>query len=255
MAEIQEKVRQTENPIEDQALIDLVCNYLQKQKQDCTPFDARRWISIMADSMKDSNLENSSSEEVQIDLIKKYKSIGNCGLLSHLKRKGIPLDIAKQHLVELKVFDPMEQKHYFVLGFAHEKDGFVISCPYFEDWVGKRSISFIKGQDKNTEIIHIFPTFWDYLSLLDHWKCHHLQTNSIILNSYDCIEQVKGFVYKNGYKKAYTFLSNDKTGLEAAKHLYPLLNKEEELVHIALNKFYQPFANVEQWHQNQIQKK
>lgn len=255
MAEIREKIKQTVNPIEDQTLIDLVCNYLKKRKEDYTEFDAKRWICIMDDSQYDSNIEDNSSEHIEFDLIKKYKSIRNIGLLFHLSRKGIPLSIAKKYLIQLKVFDPMEQKKYPVLGFPHEKDGFIISSPLYDYWVGKRAISFVQGQDSKTKIVYIFPTFWDYLSILAYWNCQHLQVNVIILNSYDCIEQVKKFIYKNGYKKVYTWLSNDIAGFEASKQLFPILNREESLLHIKANELYKPFSTVEQWYQQQIQKK
>lgn len=246
MAEIQEKIKQTANPTEDQTLVDLVCEYLKDHKQDYTPFDARRWIGIMSNTHK-----NISYDEGKITLVRKFNVIKNPGLIFYLKQHNIPVKIAQQHLSELEIYYPLQKRHYSVLGFPHEKDGFVITSPLIEDWIGELTISFIKGQSSDSDIIHIFHSFWDYLSLLTHLKTNELQVDAIILNSYDCLSHVKGYINGVGYQKAYTWLSNDKRGMQASRIL-SMWFQEVKLIHIAMNAFYQSFPNLSAWYQKQI---
>jgi len=249
MAEIQEIIKQTVNPTEDQALIELVCEYLKEHKQDYTSFDARRWISVMSEAHI-----NIPHEEGKIILVKKFKVIKNPGLVFYLKEKKIPIKIARQHLTELEVYHSVQKKSYSVLGFPHEKDGFVIISPAIEDWIGEPSISFIKGQKQKTGIVQIFHTFSDYLSLLAHYKTRELQVDAIILNSYDCLSHIKGYMNKIGYQKAYTMLSNDESGKSATRTL-DMLFQELNIIHRAMNTKYQSFPDLSIWYQHQIEDK
>lgn len=247
MSEIQEIIKQTVNPAEDQALIELVCEYLKEHKQDYTPFDAKRWISVMSETHL-----NIPHEEGRILLVKKFKAIKNPGLVFYLKEKKIPIRIAQQHLTELEVYHSVQKKSHFVLGMSHEKDGFIVTSPFIQDWIGEPSISFIAGQNNKTGIVQIFHTFWDYLSLLAHYKARQLQVDAIILNSYECHSHIKGYVNKMGYQKAYTMLGNDESGKSATQKLDRLF-QELNVIHRSMNTKYQSFPDLSTWYQHQAE--
>lgn len=250
MAKILEIVRLSLNPSEDQQIIELVCAYLKRCKQDHTHFDAKRWIKSMS-----KNIEYKTQEKSTISLVKKFKIIRNVGLLSYLHRLGISPSLAKFFLKELKVYNSQTGKTDSVLGFRHEKDGFVVSSPNLEGWIENPSISFVKGQEQEStsDTIHIFHTFWDYLSLLTHLKNKDLQADTIILNSYDCIPQVKAYLHQYGYRKAYTWLSNDTVGKEATRKLSAFISEEDNFIHISMNTMYLPFTHLKDWYQQQVQ--
>lgn len=246
LSEIQGIIKQTVNPTEDQELIELICEYLKEHKQDYTSFDAKRWISVMNETHIDI-----PHEEDKIRLVKKSKTIKNPGLIFYLKEHKIPIRLTQQHLSELEVYHSVQKKSHFVLGFPHEKDGFVITSPVVEDWIGELSISFIKGQSTNSGILQIFYSMWDYLSYLALYKANQLQVDVIILNSYDCLSHVKGYVNKIGYQKVYTMLSNDESGKSATRTLNMLFH-ELKVTHKAMNTHYQSFTNLSAWYQHQV---
>ncbi len=247
MTEILAKIKQTPNPTQDQTLIAQVCTYLKEHKQDSTPFDAKRWIQMMSNNQEIPLLANN-----EFSLVKKYDVIKHPSLLFYLKNQNIPLNTAKQYLSELKVYHSTLKKHFFVLGFAHEKEGYVISNPILNDWIGEHSISFVRGQNQNIDTIHIFQNVWDYLSLLTHLKGKDFQTDSLILNAEECLPQVKAYLYQYGYRKAYTWLNNDKAGIKGTRQLGAVFRQEQNIIHIAMNAFYQPFVNLSDWYTHQV---
>ncbi|WP_259015520.1 hypothetical protein [Emticicia fluvialis] len=243
ITEIQEKIRLSPNPLEDKPLIELVCEYLKTHKQDHTPFDARRWISIMGSSQ-----EKEASTDNQVQLIKKNSSIRNPALLVYLNDLNFPINIARQYLVELKIYSARHKKHFFALGFPNENEGFFITNPLMEGWIGEPYLSFIKGKNPKTDTLHIFHSCLDYLSLLSHLKVEKMETDAIILNSLEDRTQILGYIYQSAYKKVYSWLPNNPTGRRAIRHISSLLGSEKSLIHIKMNAFYQPFDNVNDWY-------
>lgn len=246
--EILKLLNQSSNPSNDKLVIELVQRYLKTQKQDSTPFDARRWIEIMAKSP-----ENVTPVKSEFQLIKTYETIRHPSLLFHLKQEKIPLHLANKFLTEIKAYHPVQKKHYTALGFSHEKGGFSIVNSKMTEWIGEPSLSFIRGQNLKTDTIHILHNFWDYLSLLAYIKKSDLPDDAIILNAYNCVSLVKAYIYQHGYKKAYTWMGNDSGGEKARRTLGTLFHQEDNLIHIAMNQMYQSNTSIGEWYQKQIE--
>lgn len=247
MPEILEQLKQSSNRIDDKSLIELVCRYLKTHKQDCTPFDARRWIEIMVNSP-----ENNKPDKAKFKLIKNYETIKHPSLVFHLKQEKIPFHLANKFLIEIKAYDSLQKKHFAALAFSNEKDGYSIVNSKITDWIGEPSLSFIRGKAQKSNTLHIIYNFWDYLSLLAYIKKDDFPDDAIILNSYECLSQVKAYIYQHSYRKAYSWLSNDMSGRKARHKLSAILQQENNLVHIAMNAMYRPQSSFSEWHKHQI---
>lgn len=254
IAEILQKLAQTTNPTGNNELIDLVIHYLKIHKQDHTRFDAVRWIGNMKQTKASAfQIENQKFIQENSKLVlKSQKELQNLGLISFLNRYSIPLKTARFYLKELKVFKKDVKKDFTVLGFRNDEGGFEIRSPFIKGCVGQKSVSFIRGTKVSPKSIHLFKSFWDFLSLLSHLNATALSVDCIIINAFSCIEQTYPYIQNYGYTTAYTWMDNYIVGEQATNLFAEFFNTKSGLKHIPMNKFYSPYLDVSRWHQQQI---
>lgn len=254
ISEVLQKLSNTLNPTSNQEFIEIVSNYLKFHKQDYTRFDSIRWINNMR-QMNSSLLQNESERFVQENnklILKSKKEIQNLGLISYLKEYNIPLHLARKHLKELTVHDIAMKKDFFVLGFTNEEDGFEIRSPLIKGCVGPKYITFIKGTKENSETLHIFKSFWDYLSFLSYHRTDKLSIDCIVLNSFVCLGQAIAYIKSSIYTTIYTWMDNFPMGEQATQLLEEFIKEETHLKHKPMNYYYSPYTDLSKWYQSQI---
>lgn len=254
ISKIQQKISITTNATGNDELIEMVSDYLKFHKQDYTRFDAIRWIN----NMKQTNsflIQRESDKFIAENdslILKSQNKIQHFGLVHYINEYCIPIEIAKKYLLELKVFNKDLNKDFFVLGCKNEDDGFEIRSPFIKGCVGQKGITFIRGTKEKSGTIHIYKSFWDYLSLLSHLSTTTLSVDTIILNSLVCLKQAISYIQNYGYQTAYTWMDNYALGEQATYLLDEFFKTESGLKHIPMNKFYSPYTDVSKWYQRQI---
>lgn len=190
---------------------------------------------------------------VDLTLKSKRKTIYSKGLLDFLKALGISTEIAQYYFHEICVYNKQTQEKLITLGFPNEDEGWELINPFFKGTIGSPSISFIRASTPKPESIHIFKDSLDFLSFLSKLGGKKMLADTIVLHSTNCLDQVKPYIQNYGYKQVYSWMSNDKTGLQAKEYIQSLIGSEEELNHKAMNKLYAPYTDLSKWYQQQVQ--
>ena len=235
-------------------LVHFVCAYLKSNRQDHTVSDALRWIKNMAGSSYEIApiyIHEESQHDTSL-ILKTKKPIQHLGLVNYLKKRGIPLALARQHLKELHVRNQHNKKSFFALGFENEEGGFELRNPFLKGCLRPKAISFIRGTTPKPNSIHLFEGFMDYLSAIAQANNHQLKGDAIVLNSLACLKQAIPYLHNYGYRLAYSWMDNDSAGEKATTLLNDFFQTQEGLTHQPMNKLYAPHKDVNAWHMHQL---
>lgn len=250
-----QKLSDTPNPTGNTELIELVSGYLKEHKQDCTRYDAIRWIANMRQNnsfMADKESEKFIQENSML-VLKSKKQIENLGLIRYCEKLGISIDLAKKYLLELKVNQSDTNKDYYTLGFENDDGGFEIRSPFIKGCLGQKSLTFIRGFKEKSETIHIFKSVWDYLSLLSHLSIRSMRVDCIVLNSFACTRLAFPYIQYHTYKTVYSWMDNYPLGNQVTDLLEEFFKTQTDIKHIPMNKVYSPYTDVSKWYQQQVQ--
>lgn len=234
-------------------LVRFVCEYLRACNQDHTVADALRWINNMG--VGPYRIATIPEEVRQHDpslILRSKKPIQHLGLISYLKKRGIPLEVARRSLKEIHVQNKNTQKRFFALGFENEEGGFELRNPFFKGCIRPKAIGFIRGTNPDKKAVHLFEGFMDYLSAVSQSNLSGLLGDAIILNSVACLKQALPYIHNYGYRLAYTWMDNDRAGEQATALLSEFFKTQEGLIHKPMNALYAPHKDVNAWHMHRL---
>ena len=238
-------------------LVRFACIYLERHNEAHTVSDALRWISNLSNDFPvtafvPARKERSFEKEDSPLSLKSNRPLTNIALIRYLDKRGIPQNLAKQHLRELQVFNSNSGKRITCLGFPNEDGGFELRNPFFKACLRPKSISFIRGRVPKPEGIHLFEGFMDYLSAIVQLNGRSLKADSIILNSLSCAKEAMAYIHKYGYRIAYTWMDNDPAGQKATEAFAEFFKSEEGLCHAPMNSLYADHKDVNAWHMHHL---
>ena len=142
------------------------------------------------------------------------KPLNHPALIQLLNQRKIPIELARQYCKE--VHYSLNGKSYFAVAFPNNKGGFETLNPYFKGCLPPKEISIF---DRQTQAVHLFEGFMDYLSLLT-MQAKQAEVSAIVLNSTTNLEKAVPFLSK--HKKINAFLDNDDAGKLALGKLQKL---------------------------------
>jgi hypothetical protein len=235
-------------------VVGFVCEYLKAQNVCNTVSDALRWIRNMQGfTPLISTVDTAQCHKRDPNLVlKDTKPIESKGLIKYLQSRGIPLKLAQLHLKEAIVQNKQTKKCIYALGLLNEEGGYELRNPFFKGCVGRKDISFIRGNGLKPKAIHLFEGFFDYLTVITHQSNRMLEGDVLILNSIACIEKAIGYIKSFDYQTAYTWMDNDTKGKEATQFLDEFFKTENGLTHFAQNHIYAPHKDVNAWHMHKL---
>ncbi|MBD2705653.1 toprim domain-containing protein [Spirosoma sp. BT702] len=237
-------------------LVDFTTAYLQFTREAHTVSDALRWIGNMGVTSYEIVPMHRSSDQFANEnaslVLKSKKPIQHVGLIHYLDKRGIPLDVARRHLKELRVHNTQTKKCFTALGFPNEEGGFELRNPFFKGCSRPKAISFVRGSVPKLEGIHLFEGFMDYLSAITQLRGNGLADDAIILNSLSCLKQAIAYMQNYGYRVAYSWMDNDEAGAKAQTLLTEFCQTQADLRHTSMNKVYAPHKDVNAWHIHQL---
>ncbi|OJV55782.1 MAG: hypothetical protein BGO31_16945 [Bacteroidetes bacterium 43-16] len=228
-----------------------VCLHLERSGVQCTPADGLRWFRNMFQVPHIPIIQHNrqqQSEEVRSTVLKGIKPIKHAALIQYLSGRGIPLSVAKTYLQEIRVANTKTDKTFFALAIKNEERGYEYRNLYFKGCVGKKSITFIRGQIPKPPAIHIFEGFMDFLSVITQHEGKRLKHDALILNSLSQIKEAVAYIKGYGYERAYTWLDNDEAGQKATEAFAEFFKTEDNLIHQPMNQNYAPYKDVNAAH-------
>lgn len=197
---------------------------------------------------KSQNLDKDNiTEKQELFILDNVLPLKSASLENYLRSRAVNISIARTYLKTVQFHHAETRVKYYALGFKNNSDSYEVRNPGLKGIVGRKDLSFIKGQGRGEAIV-IFEGFMDFLSYLTDKNQRYLQSDVLILNSTKLIERAKNFIQQNNYKKIYTFFDNDKTGKEAATSFSEI---KKEI--ISCSYVYQDFKDFNEYLQNKKQ--
>ena len=173
--------------------------------------------------------------------ISSTKKIEDPALIAEVEAKGISLKLAQKYMQEVNVYDRKQKSHFLAFGLPNDDDGYLVENKYFREYLESQPwVTFIRGEVTGPPYIHVFKDRWDFFSLLEYQKASVLKSDALILNDYSCLPQCNGYVYKYGYRVAFTYMPNTPDGQNADKELEEIFKREVDLIHRPMNTLYPP---------------
>jgi hypothetical protein len=219
-------------------IVDFAIVHLEQNNQPHSMSDALAFIEATMGKVSPVSSQITSEPRYSISSTKK---IEDPALIAEVEERGISLKLAQKYLKEANIYDRKEKYHFLAFSFPNDDDGYLIENKYFSEYIGSPpAVSFIRGQITGPPYIHVFKDRWDYLSILEHQKIPVLKSDAIILNDYPCLPQCNGYIYKYGYRVAFTWMPNTPAGEDATNELAEIFKREVDLVHKPMNTMYPP---------------
>jgi hypothetical protein len=226
--------------------------YLDRSGNSNTNADIERWLQNITDYQPIATLSKShhrdSEEAAPVLVRKRITPIAYTALTRYLEIRGISIGIAKQILVEARVFNRDTKRHFFALALKNEEEGYELRNPFFKGSLGPKAITFVRGAKEDQTSIHLFEGMMDYLSIIERQHGRRLEGDAIILNSVSNLKHAFAYIKGYRYNIAYTWFDNDKAGQKSTATFADFVAKEDELKHQPMNAIYRGFDDVNAWH-------
>ncbi len=233
------------------ALEDFAKRYLKFTGEANTPMDVSRWISNMASDSRFAQVADlSAADKVdgQALFVKSVEQIHFLGLIKYLEGLGIPISTARRYAKELKVLNHKTGRTFIAIGTKNENGGYELRNPFFNGFVHPRGISFFRGTNPPSRGIHIFKDIFDFLSVLTQLDCQAWEHDTIVLHTDANASVAAPYIQHYGYKTMYTWMDNDPGGDRATSVLNGFVRRQPGLVHLKMNRVYEEFLSVNEWH-------
>lgn len=234
--------------------VDFARAFLKFTREADTTADALRWIKNIGlgpYEFKPVLYELPEKEDPSL-ILKRATLIQHVGLIHYLEKRGIPLELAQQHLKQIHVRNQRTGKSFFALGLDNEEGGYELRNPFFKGTLGTKAITFIRGREAKPDSIHLFEGLFDYLSALSRLQGKSLKGDTIILNSLACLKQITPYIQDYGYRVAYSWMDNDPAGKQATVTLDDFFKTQTDLTHKRMNRIYAPHKDVNVWHMHTL---
>lgn len=234
--------------------ISLVQAILQLLGQDDSVSAALQWLDKSIDGTEYSPLLAQEQEEHPPALtLKSVSPIKNIALKHYTEQRGIPLTVAEKFLKQVSFVNENTGKTIFALGLQNEDEGYELRNSFFKGCIGQKNISFIRGSDnKPPKGINVFEGMFDYLSVIAQRNGKLLKSDTIILNSLNCMKLVIPYVKSYGYTFGYSWLDNDLAGKKATPQLIDIF-KQENVAFCPMNCLYKPYKDVNAAHMAKLE--
>ncbi|MCE6993186.1 toprim domain-containing protein [Dyadobacter sp. CY323] len=151
------------------------------------------------------------------------KRLTNPQLLGYLDERGIPAKLAQGFCGQANYLDNQSKKKFYGVSFPNIDGGLEIrAATAYKHHVntGAKNISFIPGQKKEAQSLHLFEGFIDFLSYLVLTGQEKPQNPVIVLNSTAFAAQAANYIISNPalaetVKSVITYFDNDDAGQKA----------------------------------------
>lgn len=141
--------------------------------------------------------------------IREIKPLQNPSLTGYIGKRGISMEIARQHLQEINY--EREGRPYFALAFTNDSGGYEIRNPYFKGTIGTKDIATIAGTDGQAGEILLFEGFMDFLSAKTFYQDGFIQP-AIVLNSVAMKEKAVEAINRARVADVFLYLDHDESG-------------------------------------------
>lgn len=230
--------------------IHLVRAYLDSEGENCQVSDALRWLKNMTGFIPDIKpvVDIDDIPAVKTLTLKQLFPVKSGVLIDYGNSRGIPESVLKKYFEEAIVFNTNTQKKFFALSMRNDLKGYELRNPFFKGCIGKKYITFIRGTDAKPSGINIFEGAFDFLSVIVQQEGKPFKNDAIILHSLSNLKKASAYLKNYGYTHCFTWMDNDIPGKEATNSWEDFCKMEQKLLHVPMNKCYEPYKDVNAAH-------
>ena len=148
-------------------------------------------------------------------VIESVQAIADRRLEAYLASRGIPLDLARVYLKEVAY--RAGGNTYRSLAFGNDSGGFEVRSPEFKGSLGHKDITYLAKA--GSQDVAVFEGFFDFLSVLAHYKRESSQANVLVMNSVSLMDRAIERLGTENTRKIYGYLDHDEAGENGLKTL------------------------------------
>jgi hypothetical protein len=214
-------------------LIDFGIRYYQ-----CSVADfLRRYPSILPTSLPTAPSQSPNDQVTEYIRIESIQPLSSLSLLSYLRERRIPYEIARQFCQQLSI--RVREKNHTVIGFANRSDGYEFRSRFIKLSNRPKDLSLIGN---SCQQLLIFEGFFDFLS----WKTINTgqaqpKADCCILNGTANHSKLDSILPQ--YEQYHLYLDNDNAGRELTRKILNEFPRGSDA-----SNLYQGYKDLNQWH-------
>lgn len=234
-------------------VLGFVCTYLKHSGRSDEAKDALRWLrdAMPYDITQIKKEQIPMKKEEPALSIQQVKTIQYQPLVSYLKNRGIPLNLAKKYLKEVLIHNANTEKTFSALGLRNDEGGYELRNEFFKGSIAPKYTSFFRGTETSDDDVHVFEGGFDFLSAIQYQKGQAFEGDVIILNSVANLKRGIAYITNHTYKNIYTWFDNDPAG-EKANAFFKCFADDKKMIHRPMNQMYSPHKDVNSWHMHKL---
>ena len=230
--------------------IHLVRAYLESQGENKEVSDALRWLRNMTGFIPTIKpvIDPDEVESPKTLVLKHVGPIKRERLIEYGNERGIPEQVIRKYFLEAAISNSVTGKKFYALSMRNDLKGYELRNPYFKGCIGKKYITFIRGTIPKPDGVNYFEGSFDFLSAITQRNGQPFEDDSVILHSLSNLKKGAAYTKNYGYKFLYSWMDNDKPGIEATNAWDEFCKTEEGLIHVPKNDLYSPYKDVNAAH-------
>jgi DNA primase len=169
-------------------------------------------------------------------VIESVQEISDRALEAYVQSRGISLDLARIYLKEVAY--RVDAHRFRALGFANDAGGFEVRNAAFKGSLGTKDISYLSKAE--SQQVAVFEGFFDFLSVLTHYKREQANANVLVLNSLALADKGIARLLASEIRHVYAYLDNDAAG----RHGLARLRGQENLTVFDASFLYRGYKDA-----------
>ena len=173
------------------------------------------WGSPSRPALSSSLILPAASQERAAPVIESVVEISDHVLEAYVQSRGISLDLARLYLKEVAY--RVDAHRFRALGFANDVGGYEVRNAAFKGSIGTKDISFLPKV--GSQQAAVFEGFFDFLSVLMHYKKDTSNANVLVMNSLALADRGIARLKMQDIHNLYSYLDHDLAGQQGLAKL------------------------------------
>lgn len=221
-------------------IIDFAMHYWK-----CDLKEALAWLAKMfGEDRKNviaSTLRYRSNTEDDKLQLRYFEPIQHPALISYLNRRAIPIDLARNYLLEVHYINAEQPR--FALGWKTDAGGWCLRAQDFKACVSPASITTL---GKSGEYLTVFEGMFDLLSALAYYRASAPNSQVVVLNGLAHTQIIAEKIKYGTYRCIRLYLDRDHAGKRATQELLVLKNT------VDCSEVFSPAKDFAEWYEAKV---
>ena len=175
--------------------------------------DISRILTIIADTLGNPaqaivTMPSVATRPKETPIIESVADISDQALVAYLHERAIPIDLARLYLKQVGY--RVGSNTYRALGFGNDAGGFEVRNRSFKGSIGTKDITTLAREGSVSTAV--FEGFFDFLSVLTHYKRDQATGNVMVLNSLALLPRGIERMKANSIERVHAYFDHDEAG-------------------------------------------